>query len=232
LNTLARESNHRSEDVGTRDLTSLAIAFLIAVPLAWAVLLLFHGAPDADDIYGSLRGEATEWMVVHLGTLVFVGLVGVVLYLLVRDLPGTAARISRLAVGPFVLFYGAGEALLGIGTGVLVEHANGVPAGERPAAADAIQALWSDFISDDLLLTLGSVAWVVAVISAAVAYRRIGSPLSVSILLGLSAIVILHTPPFGPIGLVFFAVAVVLIARSGILARDGDPERAGRAPLL
>jgi hypothetical protein len=26
--------------------------------------------------------------------------------------------------------------------------------------------------------------------------------------------VIVHTPPFGPIGLVFFAAAVVLIARS------------------
>ena len=104
------------------------LAFLIGMPLAWAVLLLFHSAPDPDDLYGSLRDEVTKWQVVHLGTLVFIGLIGAALYLLVKDLPGRAARISRLAIGPFVLFYGAGEAILGVATGVLVQHANDVPA--------------------------------------------------------------------------------------------------------
>jgi hypothetical protein len=33
-------------------------ALTALVPLAWAVLLLFHPAPDADDIFGSLRQEA------------------------------------------------------------------------------------------------------------------------------------------------------------------------------
>ena len=214
MSTLTSETNQRPAQMSTPGFTSYAIAFLIVVPLAWAVLLMFHGAPDPNAIYASLRDEAGQWTIVHAGTLVFVGLIGAALYLLVRDLPGTAARISRLAIGPFVLFYGAGEALLGIGTGVLVEHANEVPAGERPAAADAVQALWTDFISNDLLLALGSVAWVVAAIAAAVAFRRSGSPLSVSILLGLSAIVIVHTPPFGPIGLVCFAAAVFLLVRS------------------
>jgi hypothetical protein len=31
---------------------------------------------------------------------------GPALYLLVKDLPGMAARTSRLAIGPFVLFRG------------------------------------------------------------------------------------------------------------------------------
>ena len=39
----------------------------------------------------------------------------------------------------------------------------------------------------DLLLAVGSVAWVVAVIAAAMAWNLVGVPLAASILLGLSA---------------------------------------------
>jgi hypothetical protein len=58
------------------------------------------------------------------------------------------------------------------------------------------------------------VAWVVASISAAFAYRRAGASLAVVILLGLSALVAYHAPPIGPLGLVLFAAAVVVLARS------------------
>jgi hypothetical protein len=195
------------------------LAFLIGVPLAWAVLLLFHPNPGSD-IYDGLRDEVNAWLIVHLGTLAFIGLIGAALYMLVRDLPGTAARISRVAIGPFVLFYGAGEAVLGLATGVLVRHANDVAPSERGPAADAVQALWDDFITGDLLQTIGAVGWVVAVVAAAVAYRRVGSPLAVSILLALSAVTVLHGPPIGPIGLLLFATAVALLARS---QRDATP---------
>jgi hypothetical protein len=43
----------------------------------------------------------------NISTLFFIGLMGMALYLLVRDLPGRAARISRLAIGVFVLFCAA-----------------------------------------------------------------------------------------------------------------------------
>ncbi len=198
---------------------------MLAVPLAWAVLLLFHPAPDADDIHGSLHDVATGWLVVHLGSVLFVGLFGAALYLLVRDLPGNAARVSRLAIGPFVLFYGAGEAILGVATGVLVQHANDVPADERAAAAGAAQALWDNFIAADLIIGIGSVALVVAVIAAAVAYRGVGASLTVSILLGLTAIAVVHTPPFGQIGLLSFAAAEALLARSQSATTAADTAR-------
>jgi hypothetical protein len=57
-----------------------------------------------------------------------------VLQLLVQDLRGRAAQVSRLAITPYVLFYGAGEAILGVATGVLVRHADNVPIADRPAA--------------------------------------------------------------------------------------------------
>jgi hypothetical protein len=113
------------------------LPFFIGVPLVWAAVLIFHPAPDPDHIHGSLQDEVTQWLVVPCLTLIFIGLMGAALYLLVRDLPGTAAKISRIAVGPFVLFYGAGEAILGIAVGVLVQYANAESPAERGAAVDA-----------------------------------------------------------------------------------------------
>ena len=70
-------------------------------------------------MYGGLRDEVTTYQIVHAGTLIFIGLMGAALYLLVRALPGTAAKISRLAIGPFVLLYGAWETSIGLATGAL-----------------------------------------------------------------------------------------------------------------
>ncbi|HVD58769.1 MAG TPA: hypothetical protein VNC17_18145 [Thermoleophilaceae bacterium] len=188
------------------------IGFLTIVPLGWAVVLLFHGAPDGADVYGSLRDEASRYLTVHLVSLVFLGLMGAALYLLLRDLPGRAAQISRLAILPFVVFYVAGDAIAGVATGALVDHANDLPASERAGTADAVQALWDDFITGDLLLGLGAASWIVAALAAAVAYARAGAPIAVTVLLALSALVFWHTPPIGPVGLVCFAAAVVLVA--------------------
>jgi hypothetical protein len=189
------------------------VVFMIATPLAWAVLLAFHGPGPSDDVYGSLRDEASRFLVVHIGSLLLLGLMGAALYLLVRDLPGRAAQVSRLAIAPFVLLYGAGEAIQGVATGVLVDHANDVAAGQRPAAGDAADALYDSF-SGQFLIGAGAVAGIVALIAAAVAVRRVGAPTAASILLGLSALLVFHAPPTGPVALVFFAVAVWLVARA------------------
>jgi hypothetical protein len=183
-------------------------AFLIAVPLAWAVLLVFHPAPDADDIYGSLRDKATSFIVVHLGSIAFIALMGEALYLLLRDVSGVAARVSRLCIVPFVAFYAAADAIAGLATGILVNEAN-----DGAATAAGAQALWDNFITGNLLFWIGGTAWVVATIAAAVAFKQAGARTAVVALVGLSAILVFHGPPLGPIGLLGFTGAVVLLAR-------------------
>ena len=192
------------------------LAFAIGVPLAWAVLLWFHPDVDPNNVYGDLRNDVTAYQVVHVGMLIFIGLIGVALYLLVRDMPGTAARISRLAIGPFVLFYGAYETVIGLAIGALVQHGNDAPVSQRPAVADAIQSLGDNVIIGDpgVVGSVGALAWVVAAIAAAVAYRRAGAPTLAWVLLGLSMAVVSHPPPVGPIALVCFAGAVALLAHS------------------
>lgn len=205
--------------------TPQRLAFLLGVPLAWGVLLLFHGPGPEDGVYESLSDEANRWQVVHVGSVLFIALLGLALYLLIRDLGGTAARISRLAIGPFVLFYAAGEAILGVATGVLVDYANETAGDGRQAVADAAQALYDSTVGE-WLIGIGSVAWIVAAIAAAVAYRRVGAPVVVSILLALSAITVFHAPPVGPAGLVCFAAAV------GVLARWQGASRTVESPVI
>jgi hypothetical protein len=191
-------------------------AFLIGAPLAWGVLLWFHPSVAADDVYGSLRDQVVTYQIVHAGTLAFIGLVGVALYRLVKDLPGRAARISRLAIPAFLVMYAAWEAVIGLATGALVQHANEAPARERPALSDAIQSLQENLIVGEtsVAAVIGGLAWITATIAAAVAYRHVGAPILVSILLGLSLIVVSHPPPIGPVGLACFAGAVLVLYRS------------------
>jgi hypothetical protein len=191
------------------------LAFAIGVPLAWAVLLWFHPNVDPNHVYADLRDNVVAYQVVHAGTLVFIGLTGLALYLLVRDLPGRAAGISPLAIGPFVLFYAAYESVIGLAVGALVQHGNDAPVSQRPAVADAIQSLGDNVIVGDpgIVASVGSLAWIVAVLAAAVAYRGLGAPVLATVLLGLSLVVVSHPPPIGPIGLACFAGAVALLAR-------------------
>lgn len=178
--------------------------FAIVVPIGWAVVLLFHGAVDSEAVYPSLADQAGRWLLVHLLTLLFIGLVALVLYRLVRDLSGAAAQLAKVSAGLFALFYGAGEALLGVGTGVLV----------REGAAEGAQILWDNFITADLFLGVGTAAWFAGTISAAVAHARSGASKAVVALLSLSAIAGVHTPPFSTIGLLSFATAAFLLLRN------------------
>jgi hypothetical protein len=220
--------------VSQRTFTPAVTAFLIAVPLGWAVVLLFHGNAPRDDIYSGLHDEVARWQVVHVFTLVAIGLMAAAVYLLVRNLDGTAATVCRVALLPFVLFYAAWEAVIGLATGALVQQANDAPADELPAHSEGIQALQDNAIVGDpgVLLALGSLGWWTAIIAAAVAYRGTGAPRAAWVLLGLSVIIVAHPPPAGPLGLVLFAVAALLLARwEGASTESSSEPVASAAPV-
>jgi hypothetical protein len=104
-----------------RSLSRREVMFVVGVPLAWAVLLLFHPGGDPDTIYLDLQDEVTRALVVHIGMMLFIPLFAVVVYLLVRGVEGTAARVSRIALVPFVVFYSAWETLQGTANAILVD---------------------------------------------------------------------------------------------------------------
>ena len=159
-----------------RTFSPAEVAFLTGVPLLWGILLLFHPGGEGTEVsYLDLQDKVTAWMVVHVGMMLFIPLMAVLVYLLLRGVEGTAARVSRIALVPFVVFYSTWEALQGIGVGILVHEVNALPQAERAATgADLVP----DF-ADNVLIrnfgvfgNIGSLALIIALIAAGVALRQ------------------------------------------------------------
>jgi hypothetical protein len=198
--------------------------FLVATPLALAVVLWFHppgGEPD--EVFEGVRPDVGAWLFVHTAFLFFIPLMAFAAYLLLGGLQGSAATVSRVGLILFLVFYTAYEVTIGLGTGILVDYAAGLPAAEQAAVADAIQHYNGDAVVGDpvsVALILGLVGWMVAMLAAAAAFRRAGAGWLVTALLALAALFAIHPPPVGPAALVCFAAAAVLIERwRALLAR-------------
>ena len=189
---------------------------LVVPPLALAVVLWWHPDGGDDDVYEGVRHDVDAWMLVHTVFLVFIPLIGLAGYLLVSGLEGRAATVSRVALLLFLVFYTAYEVTVGVGTGILVDYANGLPADEQAVVADAIQDYNRSGVVGDpasFSLIVGFFGWVVAMIAAAIAFRRAGAGRLVTVLVGFAALFAIHPPPIGPVGLVCFAAAAVLVER-------------------
>ena len=196
-------------------ITVLRRLFLVATPLALAVVLWWH-PPGGADIYADVRADVDAWLFVHTAFLFFTPLLGIAAYLLLRGLEGRAAAVSRVALVFFLVFYTAYEVTVGVGTGILVDYANGLPPDEQAAVAGAIQDYNENPILSDPSFSFffGGFGWIVAMLAAAVAVRQSGAGWPTTLLVGFSALFAVHPPPIGPVGLVCFAAAAVLIERT------------------
>jgi len=214
--------------------TVLRRVFMVATPLALAFALWWHPA-GGGEIYADVRDDVGAWLFVHTAFLFATPLLGIAAYLLLRGLESRSANLSRVALVFFLVFYTAYEVTVGVGTAILVDYANGLPAAEQAAVAGAIQDYNENWILSDpsVSFVFGGFGWIVAMVAAAVAFRRAGAGWPTTLLIGFSALFAIHPPPIGPLGLVCFAAAAVLIERAR--ARDADaiavpPTPAGLEP--
>lgn len=193
----------------------VATAMLVAVPLAWGLVLLLHPTGDGDEFYPIVREQVTPWLAVHVATLVFIPLMALTLHQLLRGIDGTAAKVSRVAIPIFAVAYTAWEAVIGIGTGILVDQVNALPDTERATGARLVEQFTGDSVLRALEYT-GSAAWIIAVVAAAVAFRHaLELNLGLLCLFVLSApLITAHVPPFGPVGLVIFIATVLAVVRT------------------
>jgi hypothetical protein len=196
------------------------MAFVIGVPLAWAILLLFHPRGEGEAFYPIIRDDVTAWELVHLGTLIFVPLMVGVVLLLLRGTQGTSAMVSRIALAVFAVVYTAWEVLIGIGTGILVDEVNQLAEAERAIGATLVE----EFTDSPLIMaleTIGTTAWLVSLVAAGIALvRQTGTSWLVPALLALSAVpTAWHVFPFGQVGLALFIAAILVFARSQSTSR-------------
>jgi hypothetical protein len=204
--------------------TVLRLLLLVVMPLALAAVLWFH-PPGGDPVYEGVRNDVDDWVFVHTVLLIALPLLALAVFLLLDGVQSLAATVSRVALVVFCVFYTAYELTVGLAPGILVDHANGLQAAEQAAVADAIQALNENNVLGDpmsIALAAGLLGWVVALVAAAVALRRAGAGWAVTILVGLASFVAIHPPPVGPVALVLFATAGLLLERE----RRRSPEAA------
>jgi hypothetical protein len=188
-------------------------AFLVAAPLPFAVLLTQHPM-GGSDLYSTIAANLDSWLMIHYAGAVFFPLMAAVIWLLVRDLPGRAATVTRIAMPVFAVFYGVWEALFGIATGLLTETANGLSGPERQGVIEAIDDIVASpvFGEPGLFVSIGSLAWWAGIAGAIVALRHAGAGRTPLILLALGGLMTFHVP-IGPPALVCLSAAAFLIER-------------------
>jgi hypothetical protein len=200
---------------------------LLGTPLMLALLEFFHPLVSRD-VAGTLFPVAGWWITLHVVQLVLFALMGAALWLLTDGLHGIATTVSRLGAAVFVVFYSAGDALLGIATGILARGVGDLPAEVREGRAEAIATFFEDPIAIGLYF-VGELGWLVGLLAAVVALYAGGSPRLPLVLLVFSGCVLLvfdHPAPFGPIvfGSLFVAATWLELA-SGRQTLAGQPRR-------
>ena len=184
-------------------------ALLLTPPLALAVLEVFHPHPDFN-VQGLL--DASSWFAwFHVIQLVLTGLVALSVLLLAADFGRANAWTTRLSVGGFLLFFGAYDTLAGIGTGLAMHSARELPAAQQEGVFTVVKD-WPGIGPVFALSIVGTLGWVVAVGTLALAARRLGASRPEWITLALAAVFLLggHPFPWGTLafGSLFVAVLV------------------------
>jgi hypothetical protein len=173
---------------------------LLGTPLTLAILEYFHPLVSRD-IAGTLFPVAGWWTTLHVVQLVLFALMGAALWLLTEGLHGIATTVSRLGAAVFVVFYGAGDTLLGIASGILALGAGDLPTEVREGRVEVIATIFESPIAIGLYF-VGELGWLVGLLAAVVALYAGGSPRIPLVLLVLSGCVLLvfdHPAPYGPI---------------------------------
>ena len=193
--------------------TLLRRALLSVPPLVLAGVLLKHPNDEGETIYQSVKLVVDDWLLVHVVLLLMLPLLALAVFLLLGGLTGRAATVARVALVFFAVVYTAWEVMVGLGTGILTDYANGLPAAEQTAVAGAIQDFNEHWVTQVALL-IGFSGWVVAMVATAIAARGAGARWPAIALLGLASAFVIHPPPVGPVALVCFAAGALLVERA------------------
>jgi len=184
--------------------TWLRRGFLFLAVAGYFVVGVVHPA----DI--EVGDETTLYLWLHLLQPVLILLLAWGIWFLVKDLPGRAAQVARVAIVPFAIAYSIFDAIAGIATGVVVREANGLNSAEGAAVQRVFDE--SDAVTEALsagVYVAGGLTWFVMAFAAALAVRPIGGlgP-TVLMVIGAAIFAVGHPFPPGPIGIALFGLGV------------------------
>src|SRR6266498_3385351 len=145
---------------------------LFSAPLFVGILNIFHPVHfEPTGIYEDIHNVVGWWIILHILNLFGFALLGLAAYLLIKEQQGKAATIAKIAIAIFVPTYAGFDSIIGIGTGILVQYANGVPIDQLRILDPAINAFWTNNVAT-LLAAIGSIAWGFSMSLTAVAFTK------------------------------------------------------------
>jgi hypothetical protein len=192
----------------------------LGTPLVTGIVSVLHPHAAGPSIVATLHPRLGLWLGIHLIQLALIGLLGATLWLLISGRMGCAATVSRLAIGLFLVFYSAFDAIVGIGTGVLVGLTPRLSGADPGEAAQVAQQFWDARLDPGMpllyIILVAELAWLMAACAAALTLRRAGAHWPVVGLLTLAGILfgINHTFPSGTAGMLCLLGAVVWLELS------------------
>ena len=202
-------------------------ALLLTPPLALAVLEIFHPQPEVN--VQALLDASTWFAWFHVIQLVLTGLVALSVLLLAADYGRATAWTTRLGIGVFLVFFSAYDTLAGIGTGLAMRSARDLPAAQQEGVFTVVKD-WPGVGPVFALSILGTLGWVVAVGTLALAARRLGASRPEWIMLALAAVFLLGGHPFPQGTLAFGSLFVAVLIHEWRSTPTGGKRRSTPSP--
>ncbi len=196
----------------TRQLRLWQQATLIGAPLALAAVLSLHPTSygqSPDEWLQTLAALQPRWLFLHLIQMPLFAALGVIVWWMLPRQRGTTSTVSRIGLSVFIVVYPAFDALVGVGSGLLLAQREALSPSARAPLDAAILSLFFDPSGVPVQMAIvASVAWFVGSVSAAfVLWRSDGWRVAVPLLLSGVALGSGHVFPQGPLAAVFVAAA-------------------------
>jgi hypothetical protein len=200
--------------------TWLRRGFLFLGVVGYFVLGAIHPA----DV--KVGDDTTLYLWIHLLQPVLILLLAWGTWLLVKDLPGRAAQVARVAIVPYAIAYSIFDAVAGVATGIVIREANGLSASEGAAVQRVFDD--ADGVTEVLsagVYVAGGLAWFAMAFAAALAVKQIGG-LGPTLLMTIGAAIFAVGHPFppGPIGIALFGLGVAWLELRREAARTPAPK--------
>jgi len=174
------------------------LLFVFSLPHGAEEVLAHPGPPTPDEWVRYVASIQARWLALHVAGLGLFPLLGLtVLWMLPCN--GIAGRISRVALAAYIVLYPAFDALVGIGSYILIQYRETLSTAEQMVINPVIKNFFFDYSGVAFkLAAAASIAWGIGVVAAAAAVWRPSSwrvalPLAIA---GL-AMSVDHAPPFG-----------------------------------
>jgi hypothetical protein len=193
---------------------------VVGAPLAWIPVAFLHPAADPESVYEDLAAAADRWLYVHLAQLVLTLWFGVALWITVAGRRGPAATLTRVAVPIYLVSFAAFDTVAGIATGLVVRHAQTLPAAQIDGVASTTEYLALNHITGDFspLAIISGISLTVAVVGVAITLRAIGASRWVWLCAFGGVLLNLHAAGLIPaIGLAALAIALYVSDRKGYI---------------